>query len=121
MSRVSAKVLTASAIVAAVAGAWVVYTFPPGEHSFYPRCVFHAMTGLQCPGCGSTRALHHLLHGRIAEAWRFNLMLFAMIFTGIFAMPSVARGTTPSFLQKPWFAWTALAVVVGWGVLRNVM
>jgi len=119
--RVSAKVLTASAIAAAVVGAWILYTYPPGAHSFYPRCVFHAVTGLECPGCGSTRALHHLLHGRVAEAFRYNPMIFAVMLAGVVAMPSLARGTTPAFLMKPWFAWTALVVVVGWGVLRNVM
>lgn len=40
-----------------------------------PRCAFLEVTGWQCPGCGSQRALAALLHGHPLEAWRYNLML----------------------------------------------
>lgn len=113
--------LTASALgLVAAAGAWVLYTFPPGAVSFYPPCIFHAATGLLCPGCGTTRALHQLLHGNVAEAFRLNPFLFAVMLGALVASPSLIRGERPSWLMKPWFAWTSLAVVLGWFVLRNV-
>ena len=34
-----------------------------------PVCAFKYLTGYDCPGCGSQRAFHALLHGRVAEAW----------------------------------------------------
>jgi len=34
----------------------------PGEHEIFPKCVFHSLTGYYCPGCGSQRAIHSLLH-----------------------------------------------------------
>jgi hypothetical protein len=105
---------------AVIAGGWVLYTFPPGTVSFYPPCAFRALTGLQCAGCGTTRALHQLLHGNIGEAFRLNPMLFAVGLMGIFSVPSVLRNEVPPFLMKRWFAWTALTVVVGWSILRNV-
>jgi len=42
------------------------FSFPvqpgqPGE-PFFPKCPFRMTHGLQCPGCGSTRALYQLLH-----------------------------------------------------------
>src|SRR5687767_2173685 len=107
----------ASAIVMA-AGAWILYTFPPQSHSFYPPCVFRAMTGLLCPGCGSTRALHALLHGHVGEALTLNPFLFAVMIGGLVSVPSLLRGETPAFLMKPWFAWTSFAVVVGWWIAR---
>jgi Protein of unknown function (DUF2752) len=116
----SVKVSLVASLLLAVAGAWVLYTYPPESVSFYPRCVFHAVTGLQCPGCGTTRALHHLLHGRVAEAFRLNPMIFGVMGMFAFATPSFLRGETPRFVMQPWFAWTALIVVVAWGVLRNV-
>lgn len=112
--------LASSAAVAAVGG-WVLYTFPPTDSPFYPQCVFHALTGLDCPGCGTTRALHHLLHGRIGEAFAFNPMLFVMLATFLFALPSLARGKTPAFWHRPWFGWTSVVVVTGWWVGRNVV
>ena len=29
-----------------------LFTFDPARYAFYPRCLFHATTGLHCPGCG---------------------------------------------------------------------
>jgi hypothetical protein len=112
---------TASAIVLGVIGAWVLYTFPPVTSGFYPQCVFHQLTGLDCPGCGTTRALHALLHGRVAEAFGFNPMLFAMMLVGGIAAPSYLRGETPRFLYTRWFGWGSVAVVIGWWILRNVI
>src|SRR5712691_4262697 len=54
-----------------------LYSHDPSASHLYPRCIFHALTGLQCPGCGATRALYHLLHGRIVEAMRFNALFIA--------------------------------------------
>ena len=115
------KVWVSSAIaLVLLAGGWVLYTYPPHEHSFYPRCVFKAATGLDCPGCGLTRASHHALHGRFGDAFRMNPLLFAMGAVVLFSVPSVARGTSPRFLTRPWFGWTAVIVVAGWWVVRNL-
>lgn len=37
-------------------------------------CVFRMITGLQCPGCGMTRALGALARGNLAEAVGYNLL-----------------------------------------------
>jgi hypothetical protein len=56
----------------AAAGCAIIYMYSPSEHSWYPPCPIFSMTGWQCPGCGSTRALHEMLHGRIAAAFALN-------------------------------------------------
>ena len=109
--------LSLSAIGAA--GAWVLYHYAPTAHRFYPPCVFRELTGLECPGCGTTRALHHLLHGRIEEAFRLNPMLFLLMAVALFALPSILRGRQPRFLMEPWFAWTAFFVLAGYWIVRN--
>lgn len=109
----------ASLAALGAAGAWVLYTFPPAAYAFYPRCPFKLLTGYDCPGCGSTRALHHLLHGRIEEAFRLNPMIFVMLAVALFAVPSMARGQRPRFLERPWFGWAALVVLVAFGIVRN--
>lgn len=111
--------IISAAAVAATAGAWVVYTFPPAGNHWYPQCVFHAITGLDCPGCGSTRALYQLLHGNVRAAWHLNPMLFLLMFVALCGMPSALRGQRPGFVGKPWFAWSAFFVLTGWWIVRN--
>lgn len=61
------------------AAAMLYAEFNPAEWGFFPRCLFRSATGWQCPGCGSQRALHQLLHGNLAAAFRFNAYLVLML------------------------------------------
>lgn len=106
-------------MIAAAAGAWVLYTFAPAAYDFYPRCVFQSMTGLDCPGCGITRAMHHLLHGRLDEAFRLNPMLFVLGALVLYSLPSIFRRQTPRFLMSPTFAWSSFAVLTTFWIVRN--
>src|ERR1035437_4948003 len=49
-------------VVAALGSGAVLFFFDPAKHGFYPICLFHSLTGLNCPGCGATRAAYQLLH-----------------------------------------------------------
>lgn len=53
----------------------VLFFCDPTQHVFYPVCLFHAMTGLDCPGCGATRAAYQLLHGHLLRALRDNALI----------------------------------------------
>ncbi len=86
-----------------------------------PRCVFLEVTGWQCPGCGSQRALAALLHGHPLEAWRYNLMLppaLAMILL-LWLLPQGSR------LKERLTSRAAIAVTLGvtllWWILRNII
>ena len=35
-------------------------------------CVFRRITGKPCPGCGMTRAVSSVMHGRFREGYRYN-------------------------------------------------
>ncbi len=37
-------------------------------------CPFHDATGLDCPGCGATRACFNVLHGRVVNALHYNAL-----------------------------------------------
>ena len=64
----------------AVSGAlFVLYFFNPAQSGFYPLCLFHSTTGLLCPGCGSLRAMHQLLHGNVIAALHCNLLLVGSV------------------------------------------
>jgi hypothetical protein len=115
----------AAAAAALALGCACLVAVDPNEPGGYPSCPFHASTGLWCPGCGSARALRALLHGDIAAAAGFNiLMVLAVPFlaysylawtgssTGWFRLPRIRTG--------PALAWTLVAVFVGFGILRNL-
>lgn len=104
-------------------GVWFVLvgSRPP---AWLPRCPFHELTGLYCPGCGSTRALHALAHGELAAACRFNpLVVLALPLLAAWAVARVCktlRGDATPVRQPPRAATVALVVLVAYFVLRNL-
>ncbi len=37
-----------------------------------PTCIVKLTTGLDCPGCGGTRAFYYLMHGNVSQAARYH-------------------------------------------------
>ena len=100
-----------------------LYCFNPSSHSFYPACLFHEATGLWCPGCGSLRALHQLLHGHIVAAFRFNpLLVLSLPFCAWFATRHIFRTIQNVPVRanvSPKWIWIGFAVVLVFSVWRN--
>src|SRR3954466_7195069 len=89
-----------------------LYLYNPVEHRFYPFCAFYQTTGLLCPGCGSLRAAHNLLHGHLIRAIQCNCLLMAAVALGAVwtAFGSIRRGRNLSPIQvRPWTLWLLLS------------
>ncbi|MFN7423744.1 MAG: DUF2752 domain-containing protein [Chitinophagales bacterium] len=41
-------------------------------------CIFTLITGINCPGCGTTRACMRLIHFDFQGAWDYNKMSFLL-------------------------------------------
>ncbi len=54
---------------------FIVTYFDPQRAGFFPKCIFHELTGLACPSCGLTRAFHAVLNGRFLDALLYNALL----------------------------------------------
>lgn len=124
-SPVAPKLLVVGAFGLAAAGATVLFIFDPSAYAFYPPCPFRALTGLWCPGCGTTRALYALLHGDLAGAFGLNpLMVVALPYLGYYAASYASLGlrgrALANLFGSPLFAWLALWVILAYWILRNL-
>ena len=93
------------ALSCACAGATAfLFTIDPSRHAVYPQCLLYNATGLYCAGCGATRALYALLHGRILTALHDNVLFIALLPLVLYAL-----GT---YVGRAWrtHAWPAIQV-----------
>lgn len=67
--------------------------FNPSDYIYFPKCPLKSLTGIQCPGCGSQRAVHHLLNFEILNALRENVIL-------VLALPYILTGFVFENLKK---------------------
>jgi hypothetical protein len=97
----------------------------PEQYHLFPRCPFLSLTGYQCPGCGSQRALHYLANGNLALASSFNFLLIpGIVYAGTGYLLSAFYPKSWTSVQSKWYgrkaAVVALLVIVGYWVGRNV-
>ncbi len=100
-----------------------LYRFPPDRFPVYPACPFHQATGLLCPGCGATRALAALLHGRLEQAWHLNalfvlLLPFALGYAAVALRRELGGNTWP--VVRPTVIYGLLGAALAFTVLRNL-
>jgi hypothetical protein len=113
--------------VGIAAGLTLLFLLDPASTRVFPACPFHRLTGLHCPACGSTRALHQLLHGRPAAAFDLNpffvvlLPAVAYAFTRRAAAAASRRDPSQRVSLASRRAWAVLfAAATVFGVLRNL-
>ena len=114
--RFSIFIIAAGAIL-------LLYFFVEPKNGILPKCFFHELTGLYCPGCGVQRSFHALLNGHIITAIDYNLLFILFLPLVIYFILAFTWGkkySTSSFLYKPVFSFTVLIVVVSFWVLRNI-
>ncbi|HEX4264618.1 MAG TPA: DUF2752 domain-containing protein [Verrucomicrobiae bacterium] len=114
--------LWAGLVVLAAAGVLIYFTFDPTKVAIFPPCLFHQVTGLDCPGCGAQRALHQLLHGNLIAAVRLNAMfVISLPFAAWFGLSWMWRlSRNEPILTNPKWLWFFLAAWLLFGVLRNL-
>jgi hypothetical protein len=106
-------------ILCAIAG---LAFLDPETSALFPPCLWRAATGWLCPGCGSARALHALLHGEIGVALAMNPLV-------VLALPLVAvdlrtrlggRACETAVHARPGFVYALAVGIMAFGWLRNI-
>lgn len=97
----------------------------PDSSRWMPKCTFHQLTGWQCPGCGSQRALHALLHGDFSAAWGFNPFIFfivpAAVALGAIEALRMRFPRLYSAVYRPATFIIILILIIGWTIARNLL
>jgi hypothetical protein len=105
-------------------GAAYLFFFEPGRTGIFPGCPFRAITGFTCPGCGSTRALHQLLHGRLVAALELNPLLvlavpFLVTMLFLYTRSAFTGKPLPQISMPRSWAWALTALVICFWIFRN--
>lgn len=112
------------AIAALMVFGFIYYAVDPSSSALFPQCGFLTLTGYKCPGCGSQRAIHALLNGEVATAFRYNAMLFiAVPWILLCLFAETQRVRNPRLyarLHPSVLIWLFLVIVLAWWLLRNI-
>jgi Protein of unknown function (DUF2752) len=108
-----------------LAGIAALDFFDPATSGLFPPCPLRYLTGWYCPGCGSLRALHQLLHGNLRDAWALNpltvvllpFLAYGMVSGAIFEIRG--RHLPRLFLPAVWIHALCAAIIL-FGIARNI-
>jgi hypothetical protein len=108
------------------AGLIIYFSFDPAKIDFFPKCPFLSLTGWLCPGCGSQRAIHQLLHGNVANAFQYNPLFVSIIpFLLVATLLNIPRFSHqfPKLKQSVYSATSSkiiFTIIILFWIIRNI-
>ncbi len=122
----STKHLKIALIATLLGGFALIYYFFNPSTTFFIPCPLHYITGFYCPGCGSQRAIHLLLHGDLIGAFRFNPLMVLTLPILIYGLGITAAnwifGTSYRFMlfYSKLFIFGYFGLAILYWILRNL-
>lgn len=124
----SKKIILWIGIPLVFAGLAIIYrVFNPDLTAIFPQCPFRLVTGLECPGCGSQRAVHYLLNFNLLSAFRENALLVVSIpyLIGGFFLDNVQTSKSCLLNLKNRFygrtaIWIVFVTIISFWIVRNL-
>ena len=91
-------------------------------------CIFHAVTGLNCPGCGISRMGMALLHLDLRTAYLYNrcVLILSPVIAVLFIRAAYLyvtgkkRGSLEAKIEK-YTGIVLIIILLFWGVYRNIV
>lgn len=103
------------------------YTYNPAEGTtFFASCPSQSIFGVYCPGCGSQRLIHSLLHLNFEAAFRYNPLLFVLFPFVIYLLYIFVSNSffnthyRVALLYRNWFVISLFTLLLLYGILRNL-
>ena len=128
MVAISATLKKVAILVIIAILALLYKLYSPAEYILFPKCPFRVATGLQCPGCGSQRAIHYLLNFDMLNAIKENaVMVFSIPYLLLGIWFDTIKSTNRSFLKwrKILFGekaiWGILSIIILFWIVRNIV
>ena len=125
MLPLSRRWLLAALFTAVTAAGVMLRLFDPATSGLFPPCPLRYLTGWYCPGCGSLRAIHQLLHGSLRAAWAMNPLTVVLLPFLTYGLASAAlfevrgRALPQPFLRAVWIRALCAAMIL-FGIARNL-
>lgn len=104
---------------------YLYFRYDPINNLLFPKCPLLQTTGIYCPGCGSQRATHALLHFDLINVFKINLLflptiLLVMYHVGIQIINKILNTHYTSILDHSKAPVVTLVVVILFWILRNL-
>ncbi len=95
--------------------------FDPAHSHLAPKCIFKLLTGYDCPGCGSQRAIHAFLNGHVWEGIQYNYLLVPALLYVIALTIFPRNGKVHLALSGTLACWIWFGVFIAWWIGRNIL
>lgn len=122
------RALTGPLIAAGAGLAACTYVYlnnPNNGSSILPKCPLKYLTGIDCPGCGLTRAVYSLMHWDVVSAMSHNLLIIFFIPWLVMALvrwtaKPLGYDVPRLFQVKPWMVPAMVTGLAAFWILRNL-
>lgn len=99
----------------------------PNLAALLPPCLFHQISGYDCPGCGGTRAVRALLRGHLLQSALYHPFVpyaaaVYLYFMATQAAERISRGKLKIGMRyQNKIVWIAVGIILGNFLLKNIL
>lgn len=119
------RILNIGLLIVITGLAGLFFVLDPARHEIFPRCLFNSITGYYCPGCGSQRAIHSLLHFDFAGVVSYNFLFIPAFLLILYhythpVLNGFFSWKLPNIFYFKSTPWIIFCVVIIFWVMRNL-